>query len=81
MHMSPYGRIQEKQGREEETMKKKGTLYLVQMALLIAIIILMAFTPIGYITVSYTHLDVYKRQILFLWNDTATWAEMPPAVM
>ncbi len=30
-------------------MKKKGTLYLVQMALLIAIILLMAFTPIGYI--------------------------------
>lgn len=30
-------------------MKKKGTLYLVQMALLVAIIILMAFTPIGYI--------------------------------
>lgn len=28
---------------------KKGTLYLVQMALLIAIILLMAFTPIGYI--------------------------------
>lgn len=30
-------------------MKKKGTLYLVQMALLLAIILLMAFTPIGYI--------------------------------
>lgn len=30
-------------------MKKKGTLYLVQMALLVAIILLMAFTPIGYI--------------------------------
>lgn len=30
-------------------MKKKSTLYLVQMALLIAIILLMAFTPIGYI--------------------------------
>ena len=30
-------------------MKKKGTLYLVQMALLVAIIVLMAFTPIGYI--------------------------------
>lgn len=30
-------------------MKKKSTLYLVQMALLVAIILLMAFTPIGYI--------------------------------
>lgn len=30
-------------------MKKKGTLYLVQMALLVAVIILMAFTPLGYI--------------------------------
>lgn len=30
-------------------MKKKGTLYLVQMSLLVAIILLMAFTPIGYI--------------------------------
>lgn len=30
-------------------MKKKSTLYLVQMALLVAVIILMAFTPIGYI--------------------------------
>ncbi len=30
-------------------MKKKGTLYLVQMALFVAIILLMAFTPIGYI--------------------------------
>lgn len=33
-------------------MKKKGTLYLVQLALLVAIIILMAFTPIGYLRVS-----------------------------
>jgi uncharacterized membrane protein len=30
-------------------MKKKGTLYLVQLALLVAIILLMTFTPIGYI--------------------------------
>lgn len=30
-------------------MKKKSTLYLVQTALLVAIILLMAFTPIGYI--------------------------------
>ncbi len=33
-------------------MKKKGTLYLVQMALLVAIILLMAFTPIGYIRIT-----------------------------
>lgn len=36
--------------KEEETMTKKfSTKYLVEMALLIAIILLMAFTPIGYI--------------------------------
>lgn len=38
--------LMERTGRK---LKKKGTLYLVQMALLIAIILLMAFTPIGYI--------------------------------
>lgn len=37
--------------REEETMKKSvfSTKYLVELALLVAIILLMAFTPIGYI--------------------------------
>ena len=41
--------------REEETMNKNkfSTKYLVEMALLVAIILLMAFTPI----------DVYKRQL------------------
>ena len=47
---------------------------MVQLALLSALIIVLSFTPIGYINlgfisattihipVSYTHLDVYKRQ-------------------
>ena len=37
--------------KEEETMtqKKFSTKYLVEMALLVAIILIMAFTPIGYI--------------------------------
>ena len=36
--------------KEEETMtqKKFSTKYLVEMALLVAIILIMAFTPIGY---------------------------------
>ena len=32
------------------------------------------------IAVSYTHLDVYKRQILFIPNKTAAALELPPAI-
>lgn len=45
------GRVRKYHRREEKTMNKKtcSTKYLVEMALLVAIILLMAFTPIGYI--------------------------------
>ena len=52
---------------------KKDTRYLVSVALMAAIVILLANTPLGMIQlpiikattvpVSYTHLDVYKRQV------------------
>ena len=48
--------------KEEETMtqKKFSTKYLVEMALLVAIILIMAFTPIGYIRTA--GLEITRRQ-------------------
>ena len=43
-----FGRLTKISRKEEETMEK-STKYLVELALLVAIIVLMAFTPIGYI--------------------------------
>ena len=42
--------------------KKFSTKFLVEMALLVAIILIMAFTPLGYIKTAGIE-DVYKRQI------------------
>ena len=62
--------------KEEETMtqKKFSTKYLVEMALLVAIILIMAFTPIGYIRTAgleITH-PYLLRNVMFFFHPIFT---------
>lgn len=47
----PEGRrfISEKEKKMDTTKKRNGTLYMIELALMIAIIFIMAFTPLGYL--------------------------------